>query len=465
MKVPARARPLTLRTRLAVTVALVMAVVIVFFTSIIYLLVGHEMRAQQDLSLQREATRVSRLVEARSDWTASGYCEIIGSPACSRTISSTTPLDASGSDLPVTAAAVDVAAGKHGAFYADTKVNGARVRMLATPISADRALLIGTPTAPVDTAIGRLGVILVGFALVGVLIAGVSGYLSARHGLRPVRKLTEMAELVAQTRDAKLRIQATGNDELARLATSMNTMLAELESAQDAQRQLIADASHELRTPLTSLQTNLALLEREDLDRGLRGQLQDSVSREMGGMTALVNDLIDLAHGEEVSALDDVDLLELLRFCLERATKFWPNISFQTDIRGHGTAGNKGNPAPWLVGGDAARLARMINNLLDNAAKFSPPRGTVTVTLSVAGHVLELSVQDRGPGFGGTELELVFERFYRSPAARSLPGSGLGLAIVKQTAEAHGGTVTATNTPPGATVTVHLPFVEDLPGR
>ncbi|MHA7304900.1 sensor histidine kinase [Arthrobacter sp. TMN-49] len=441
----------TLRTRLALSVAVVVAVVIVFFTSIIYLLVGHEMRAEQDLSLQREATRVTRLVEAQADWTASGYCEIVGSPACSRVIDNTEPVDTGGSDLPVTDAALDVAAGARKSFYADTVVNGAGVRMLVTPVSADRALLIGTPTAPVDKAIGRLGLVIVGFTVFGVLLAGMSGYVSARIGLRPVQRLTEVAERVATTRDARLRIDVTGSDELARLASSMNTMLGALEAAQDAQRQLVADASHELRTPLTSLQTNLALLAREELDANARAEIQASVRREMVGMTALVNDLIELAHGDENTASDDVEMVELLRFSLDRATKFWPNVRYQLEVKNDAAT-------PWIVPGDASRLARMINNLLDNAGKFSPPGGTVTVSLSADEESLELSVQDQGPGFNDSELELVFERFYRSTTARALPGSGLGLAIVRQTAQAHGGNVSITNIAPGARVTVHLPL-------
>lgn len=446
------ARRVTLRTRLAVSVAVVMAVVIIFFTSIIYVLVGHEMRGQQDLSLQREATRVTRLVEAQADWTASGYCDIIGSPACSRVVSETDPVDTSGSDLPVTEAALGVAAGTGKAFYADTAVNGAGVRMLVTPISGHRALLIGTPTAPVDKAIGRLGLIIVGFTVFGVLLAGLSGYFSAWQGLRPVQRLTKMAERVAATRDARLRIDVDGTDELARLAAAMNTMLGELESAQNAQRQLVADASHELRTPLTSLQTNLALLAREDLDAGTRAEIQAGVRREMAGMTALVNDLIELAHGEENTATNDVEMVELLRFSIDRAAAFWPHVSFRLDI-GH----DAGLPH-WIVRGDAARLARMINNLLDNAAKFSPAGGAVTVSLSAVENCLELCVQDQGPGFNDSELELVFERFYRSASARSLPGSGLGLAIVRQTAQAHGGSVSIANTAPGARVTVRLPL-------
>ncbi|WGW13661.1 HAMP domain-containing sensor histidine kinase [Saxibacter everestensis] len=452
-------RPWPLRTRLAMTTALVMAIVIVCFTSVIYLFTSNEMKSQQDLSLRREATRVTRLVEAQADWTASGYCEIVGSPACSRVIGSKDQPETGGLDLPVTEAALKVATAERGSFYADTTVNGARVRMLITPLSGDRALLIGTPTTPVDRAIRRLGFFLVGFALTGVLIAGLSGYFSARHGLRPVRTLTEIAERVAATRSARHRIDIEGNDELARLAATMNTMLSELESAQNAQRQLVADASHELRTPLTSLRTNLSLLERAELTESMRSDIQASVRREMVGMTALVEDLIELARGEENIAADDVEMRELLRHCLDRAIGHWPGITYLL-IDTDRTEAIEADSADrlWLVRGDAPRLARMINNLLDNAGKFSPPGATVTVTATAHGQDLEITVQDCGSGFDSSDVELVFERFYRSATARALPGSGLGLAIAKQTVLAHGGTIVAANTELGAAVTVRLPI-------
>ncbi|ALE07800.1 hypothetical protein AL755_12755 [Arthrobacter sp. ERGS1:01] len=441
------------------TIALVMAVVIVAFTSLIYLFTSSEMKDQLDQSLQSESTRVTRLVEAKTDWTASGYCEVVGSPACSKVIGSKDAPGDNGKDLPVTDAALGVAAGTHRPFYANTTVNGAGVRMLVTPLSEDRALLTGLPTAPVDTAIARLAIILVGFAVVGVFIAGIGGYLSARHGLRPVRSLTETAERVAATRNAGHRIGVEGTDELGRLAAAMNTMLAELESAQNAQRQLVADASHELRTPLTSLRTNLELLERADLTDTLRADLQAGVRRQMVGMGALVEDLIELARGEEHIAADDVEMQSLLRHCLERAAQNRPGITYRlaSPAKAHDDGPEAAEPL-CLVSGDAPRLARLINNLLDNAGKFSPPGETVTVTATTHGQEMEITVQDRGPGFAGEELGMVFERFYRSATARGLPGSGLGLAIAKQTVLAHGGTIEAANTGVGAAVTVHLPL-------
>lgn len=451
-------RPWSLRTRLSATIALVMAVVIVAFTNAIYVFASNQMQNQQDLSLRGEATRVARLVEAQADWTASGYCEIVGSPACSRVVERSGQLEADGRDLPVTEAVLQVAAGQRGQYFADATVNGARVRMLVVPLSQDRALLVGTPTAPVDTAIRRLGLILVGFALMGIFIAGLSGYLSARHGLRPVRSLTEMAERVAATRDAGHRISVAGTDELARLAAAMNTMLSALESAQNAQRQLVADASHELRTPLTSLRTNLAILERADLTDGMRTAIQASVRREIVGMSALAEDLIELARGEENLASDDVEMRGLVQHCLALAERHWPTISYRLVDGIEAGGGEVHGAAPlWLVRGDARRLARMLNNLLDNAGKFSPPGATVTVSAAIQGGILEISVQDGGPGFDGGDLELVFERFYRSATARALPGSGLGLAIARQTVLVHGGTIAATNTGFGAALTVRLP--------
>ena len=266
-------------------------------------------------------------------------------------------------------------------------------------------------------------------ALAGIALAVVLSRLATRTAIRPVTQLTETAEHVATTRDLSRRIEAQGEDEVSRLATSFNTMLEALERSQRAQRQLVADASHELRTPLTSLRTNLEVLARGGPpDAGDRDRLRADLVAQLEELTALVGDLVELARDEEpeAPAVEDVRLDRLVAAAVERARRHAPAVTFATELE------------PALVQGVPPRLDRAVANLLDNAAKWSPPGGVVDVRL----HDGELTVRDRGPGISGRRGQ-VFDRFFRADSARGRPGSGLGLAIVRQVAEFHGGTVAA----------------------
>jgi two-component system sensor histidine kinase MprB len=226
-----------------------------------------------------------------------------------------------------------------------------------------------------------------------------------------------------------------GNDELADLAISFNEMVAALERSLAAQRALVADASHELRTPLTSLRANVEFLLREpgmEAHAPLLGELRDEIE----DLGTLVSDLVELARqeGDDEEGVD-VRLDELTATVVARAARRAPALEFVTDLE------------PVTVRGRPSRLERAVTNILDNAVKWSPPGGTVEV--SVAGG--EVVVRDHGPGIAAADVPHVFDRFYRSGEAHHLPGSGLGLAIVRQVVEAHGGTVSAEQAPGGGT--------------
>jgi two-component system sensor histidine kinase MprB len=271
------------------------------------------------------------------------------------------------------------------------------------------------------------------------LAAGL-GYIVSRAALSPVARLSAAAEQVAATHDLSRRIDPGGGDELGRLAESFNSMLTELEASLGAQRQLVADASHELRTPLTSLRTNIEVLaSSEHLPEEQRERLLADVIGQLGELTALVGDLVDLARGAEPRDQPPARLrLDLLvETAVERAQARAPSVRFRLDAD------------PCTVNGVTPALERAIGNLLDNAAKWSPPEGTVEVSVTADG---EVSVRDHGPGIDAEDLPYVFDRFYRSTAARNLPGSGLGLAIVRQIIEAAEGSVEAEAHPGGGAV-------------
>jgi two-component system sensor histidine kinase MprB len=219
------------------------------------------------------------------------------------------------------------------------------------------------------------------------------------------------------------------------MAARFNTMLDTLEGSRralddsvHAQRQLVADASHELRTPVTSLRTNIeVLLAGGELPDDDRRRLLEDVRAETEELSALITDVIELARGDEpLSGVEEVQLDALVTEATTRARRRRPNVTFDD-------AGLE----PTVVAGLPDRLGRAVDNLLDNAGKYSPPGTTVEVALQGG----ELSVRDHGPGIAADDRPHVFDRFYRGATARGRPGSGLGLAIVRQVAETHGGSV------------------------
>jgi two-component system sensor histidine kinase MprB len=359
-----------------------------------------------------------------------------------------------GSLLPVTVATRAVAAGRRKAFFSDATVGGTPVRILTERAPEGGVWQVALPLTDLDDTLTHLRLVLALVCLGGIALAAALGLLVSRAALVPVRRLTGAAERVARTQDLGHRIQASEDDELGRLAGSLNTMLAALERSRLAQRQLVSDASHELRTPLTSVQANLdALAIGKRLSARERARILAAAQAQLRELTVLVGDLVDLSKTDvEEIEVEDVRLDLAAAGAIERA-------------RLHGVGGHSStfvlDAEPCLVRAAPARLERAIANLLDNACKWNPPtppagRAGDPIEVRVHGGVLE--VRDHGPGIAAEDLPRVFDRFYRAPGARARPGSGLGLAIVRQMAEGHGGAVHAANDPDGgARLTLELP--------
>ncbi|MBT2391280.1 HAMP domain-containing histidine kinase [Streptomyces sp. ISL-1] len=299
-------------------------------------------------------------------------------------------------------------------------------------VVTDTAVMIGYPLKETEGTLGDLALLLLIVSGIGVLGAGAAGLWVARAGLEPVDRLTGAVEHVARTEDLTVRIPVEGEDEIARLSRSFNSMTAALATSRDRQAQLIADAGHELRTPLTSLRTNIELLARsEETGRAIppadRTALMASVKAQMTELAALIGDLQELSRPDAADRgpLKVVALHEIAEAALERARLRGPELTFSAEL------------SPWYVRAEPAALERALVNVLDNAVKFSPPGAAVEVALKGG----ELTVRDHGPGIPADELPYVFERFWRSPSARSLPGSGLGLSIVARTVQQSGGEI------------------------
>ncbi|GAB3016981.1 two-component sensor histidine kinase [Nocardioides flavus (ex Wang et al. 2016)] len=314
---------------------------------------------------------------------------------------------------------------------------GERFRVATVGAGSGQALILAQPLAPNDRTLEKLGGVLFVFGALGLLAALLAGWLVAKNGLRPVRRLTSAVERIAMTEDlSPLRVE--GDDEVARLATAFNQMLLALGASRDRQRRLVADASHELRTPLTSLRTNLDLLRQAEGNTALstqaRLELLDDVRGQIEELSALVGDLVELARDEPTShVVARVELAEVVDRAVKRVRRRAHGVGFDVDLES------------WPVVGDANSLERAVTNLLDNAAKWSPADGTVTVRLT--GGVL--TVDDQGSGVAEADRPHVFERFYRAEESRAMPGSGLGLAIVQQVIDRHGGQIRVSEAPGG----------------
>ena len=333
-------------------------------------------------------------------------------------------------------------------------VNGTPYRVVAVQAGPGRALVLAQELDPTRRTLSRLAIVLVVVGGIGVALAALVGVAIARAGLRPVERLISATERVARTGDLQ-PITVTGGDEIARLTRSFNAMLAALASSIDRQRRLVADAGHELRTPLTSLRTNLELLVAAEegaasgrpdaprLSAEDRAELTADLRAQIDELATLVGDVVELARDDppEIAA-EHLDLSEVVERALDRARPRAPGVRFSAEL------------VPCEVIGDASALERAVLNLLDNAAKWSPPEATVQVVLR-AGVAPErpgtavLEVADAGPGIAPEERALVFDRFFRSADARTMPGSGLGLSIVAQTAARHHGGVSAHEAPTG----------------
>jgi two-component system, OmpR family, sensor histidine kinase MprB len=294
-----------------------------------------------------------------------------------------------------------------------------------------------------DGALRNAALFLAGLTVAAAGVTYGAARLTAGRILRPIAELTATAEHITQTRDPTARLRSTGRnddgagDEVGRLSSAFDTMLAALHESVTAQRQLVADASHELRTPLTSLTTNLELLEDgAGLADPQAPALVRAAREQAGELGQLITDLLDLARYQESAPHRQTVRLDLLTGqAVRRLRQRAPHAVIDAELR------------PCLVHVDPAAVDHAVSNLVDNAVKWSPP-GTAARVVVENGRV---AVSDRGPGIAPEDLPHIFERFYRAADARGMPGAGLGLAIVGRVAQAGHGTVEVRTGPAGST--------------
>jgi len=480
---------MSLRRRITLVSAAAVAVAVVLASLLTYLLTSHQLRGQVDSQLSSRADSLSLVAHSPTRRSHSQLLDLIKSqdseqaPAQSSATQGVTPLrnlpprpgqvrgyqqlvDAHGHvlfrssgnvTLPVDARTRELATGTGKPFFRDARVNGLDMRILAEHIAPGRAVQVAQQLTEVDKLLRRLRLILALLDIGGIALAALLGRLVAGAAVLPLKRLTQATEHVALTQDLSGRIELVGDDEIGRLARSFNAMLDALELSMNAldasvhaQLQLVADASHELRTPVTSLRTNIEILQRQaqSMDPEEHQRLLSDVVEQIEELTLLMNDLIDLARGEEPRAdAEDTRLDLVIGEVVDRAHRRAQATPFQVELE------------PTIVAGVPARLERAVSNLIDNAVKYSPPGEPVEIRL----HGQELTVRDHGPGISAEDLPHVFDRFFRGAEARGRPGSGLGLAIVRQVTDQQGGSIVAEPADGGGTLMrLRLPGAESV---
>ena len=437
-----------------------MAFTVVVAATVAYFAVQSQLRGEIDDSLRRAAGIADRLTSSSrpipSPPPGLTAQPTLGGPQLTGAIVSSggrivSSLGSSG-EIPADPVYERVAAGAQDPLFLDKDVDGDHLRLYVRQISGDRAAVVARTVNETDDVLASLRLLFAAIALIGTLGAALLGRAIAGAAVGPISRLEDAAAHVGATNDLSRRIEESGPAETRSLARQFNTMLdalqrssLALEDSVATQRQLIADASHELRTPLTSLRTNIEVLRATDaMAPAEQRALQSDVEAQLEDFGAVIEDVIELARGDAPShanELEPVELHGLVSEAVERARVHWPDVEFALETERSG------------IQGDPQRLHRAVRNLLDNAAKWSPPGATVEVSVGQG----EITVRDHGPGIAPDDLPHIFDRFYRGHQ-NDHPGSGLGLAIVSQVAEAHGGRATAANASGGgAELRLHLP--------
>ncbi|MHB1134691.1 MAG: sensor histidine kinase [Chloroflexota bacterium] len=459
---------MSIRLRLTLIYSLILALTLIALSVVLYVRQSQALVDVVDQVLADETERLLAAKEFRLDQIVLPASRF----AAPETFVQTRSLDGevtartanlSGYTLPFGADIQPVVLG--GESYLETAtVGGQSLRVNSAPIEVQGRVVgvvqMARSLASQEESLGALrSVLLVGSAL-AIMAAFVVGWLLAGTALRPIDRITQTAHGIGGDRDFGRRVQYNGpQDELGRLATTLNQMLGELQAAYrqvehtlQAQRRFVADASHELRTPLTTIRGNIALLQREPpIDDGDRVAVLGDLAGECERLIRLVNGLLALARsdvGRELR-LEAVAISPLLDDASRQAQLLAPDRTLTySELPGVAVVGNP----------DALKQVLLI--LLDNALKFTPPGGQVALSARALDGAVAIEVRDSGVGMDSAVLPHVFERFYRGDAARSGDGYGLGLAIAKSLVEAQHGTVAvASELGRGSTFTITLPRV------
>lgn len=460
----------SLRVHLTAWYGAAMAALLILFAVLLYLLLDTGLNQEMDSALR---VRTEEIVNSLTGDEAGGVFTADPAPESGITLQHDlavqsryelalvygpdgTLLEAAGPRLSL---APTWATPTSGGRYVTQAIGNANWRLYATslPMSGGTGtLLVGRSLAQTDTTLRQTVWAILVAGPVLLLLACLGGYFLAGRALTPLQLINQTTQRI-QAQDLSLRIGAnTGTGEVAELAQTIDAMLERLEQAFTRQRRFTADAAHELRTPLAVVTAEASLALQRRRTPAEYQQVLATIVQESERLRVLVQDLLTLARAEHGVVLGQPNTTSLSFICAQaiaRVTR--PAVAKGVQI----AVEQAGDPIVW---GDPIWLGQMLDNLLDNAIKYSPPGGLVQLRLTATEDAAYLEVNDSGSGIEALHLPHIFERFYRADAARNrdteTAGVGLGLAICYWIAEAHGGAITVESVPgKGAYFTVRLP--------
>jgi two-component system OmpR family sensor kinase len=338
----------------------------------------------------------------------------------------------------------------------DVFIKGDHLRVITVPLVINGQLSGYIQTASslrtVDAAMDRLLKIMLGVGAATLIASLLFGDYLTTRALRPIDTIAQTAQQITAADDLSRRIPYKSQDELGQLTETFNQTLERLERLFNAQRRFVADVSHEMRTPLTTIRGNVSLMDRIGYDEEALAAIDSEAQR----MTRLVEDLLLLAKADAGRLPLDEALVELDTLVLETYNQA-RLLSEQVEVR-------LGQIDQVQVMGDSDRLKQLLLNLVTNGLKYTPPGGSVTLSISRHDGWAKVDVCDTGVGIPAEDLPNIFNRFYRvdKARARAMGGTGLGLSIAKWIAEAHGGDLTVeSEVDRGSTFTLKLPVIPD----
>jgi heavy metal sensor kinase len=456
----------SIKFRFTIWYLLVLAVLLIALSAGVYFYLSRSLYRNLDDSLELRSTQLRSIPAILESITQGEFQEELGEIVILYFYSGGQLVEVSprGISIPLPHEFISQAIAGTSLFTTIPTADGEGLRLLAVPINISipgpppgiqpATLVIARSTKQIDQALAGLVRTLIIAVPLALALAAAGGIFLARRALKPVDKIAQTAREIGES-DLSQRINVNTKDELGRLAATLNEMIGRLEKAFQRQKQFTSDASHELRTPLSIIEAESTLALQKERPPSDYQQSLETISQESRQMSSLIDQLLTLARadaGKEQWNFTEVNLGKLIS-------------NFSTDVevlcQEKGLSFQLGQPQDLVVKGDEARLRELFMNLLDNAIRYTPAPGTVSVSLRREGQMAIVSITDNGIGIPAEDIPFIFERFYRVGKSRSRAegGSGLGLAICRHIAEAHGGKIEMeSQVGAGSTFSVWLPL-------
>jgi heavy metal sensor kinase len=462
----------SIRLTLTLWNALTLAVILVLFSILVYTTLSKHLYAEYDRELEHLAESLANpTLEPFWSTPQSAFDQVledfIGQKAAGRYVQITLPSGQPGArtlNMGETVFPLDdsqrarAGRGKTAFVTLGKGVDGLPLRVLIYPvISNDKLAGIIQLGVPLTDAMATLENLQLVFAIaipLILIVIGFGSWMLTFKALKPVELLTQTARRISAENLSERIIIVNPDDEIGKLAATMNEMLARLEGSFSRMRRFCTDVSHELRTPLTIIRGEMEVGARWGRDLEECRTIMGSSLEEINRMTGIIEDLLEMSRiddGQMILELREMDLAPLVGRVMKHK-KLQPSAA-RVII--------DGGSEPVPVRGDDRLLRMVFVALTDNALRYSPAEEMVTIRISKEGGRASVAVCDRGPGLAPEEAQRIFEPFYRIDEARnrSQGGVGLGLPLVRSIVEAHGGTVELVTAPgQGATFTVLLPL-------